>query len=94
MTLCVWPALHVTAARKEVCFRQNCSSPAPAPLPACREGLDHDQVQALGHFVPPAHGSSLRAGRARHRRAWSARTSVCKLAGYSVWKGHRLLRAS
>lgn len=64
------------------------------PLPACREGLDHDRVQALGHLIPPACSSSLHAGRARQRRARCALSSGCKLAEYGVWEGHQVLRVS
>lgn len=86
VTSCVWPALPVAAACKEVCFRQNCSS---VLSPAYREGLDHDQVQALGHIIPPAHGCSLHACRARHRRAWGAHSS-CKLTEHRAWEGHQV----
>lgn len=68
--------------------------PISVPLPACREGLDHDPVQALGHLTPPAHSSPLRAGRARHRRAQGAHSSGCKLTEHSVWEGHQVLRVS
>lgn len=68
--------------------------PLSVPLPARREGMDHDQAQALGHLIPPVHGSFLHAGRARHRRAWVARSSGCKLTEHSVWEGHQVLRDS
>lgn len=42
--------------------------PISVILSACREGLDHDQVQALGCLIPHTHGSSL-PGRTKHRRA-------------------------
>lgn len=65
--------------------------PISVPLSVCGEGLDHDQVQALGHLIPPVHGSSLHAGRARHRRAHS---SSCMLTEHHVWEGHQALRFS
>lgn len=68
--------------------------PISVPLPVCREGLDHDQVQALGHLITPVHGSSLHAGRARHRRARGAHSSSCMLTKHHVWEGHRALRFS
>ena len=67
--------------------------PISVLLSACRE-LDYDQFQALGHLIPPAHGSSLHAGRARHRRPQGAYSSGCKLTEHSVWEGHQVLRVS
>lgn len=58
--------------------------PISMTLSACREGLDRDQVQALGCLIPHAHGSSLCAGRTGHRRAQGAHSAGCKLTERSV----------
>lgn len=79
MTSCIGTALHVTAACKEVCFGQNCSSAYFSALACIQGGMDHNQIQALRHLIPPVHSSSLHAGRARHRTAQNGHSSICKL---------------
>lgn len=36
--------------------------PISMPLPASKEGMDHNQIQALGHFIPLVHNFPLHAG--------------------------------
>lgn len=80
MTSCFWTTFHVTAVCKEV--DRTALLPISVPLPAPKEGMYHNQVQALGHLIPPVHSFSLHAGRARHRTAWNGHSSICKLTGF------------
>lgn len=62
--------------------------PISVPLPASKRGMDHNQIQALGHLIPPAHSFPPHAGMAGHRTAWNGHPSIWKLAVFG--KGVRL----